>query len=110
MWWLEVRRSAAHESWIGVMANSLHRHSTVMDRVITALIVLACAAIMISPILGAWALLSRFDLRKFNNTKDQVKNGIDCSPVRISNDSEEAGIHVNKNAPLRRSLVRSVNE
>ena len=66
--WLEVRRSAAYESlnaftvesW-NAMANSPHQHATVMDMVITGSIAVAGTVVMISPILGAWALLNRLD-------------------------------------------------
>lgn len=66
--WLEVRHSAAYESLVALhaitvesWANSPHQHATVMDMVITGSIAVAGTVVMISPILGAWALLNRLD-------------------------------------------------
>lgn len=74
--WLEVSRSAALESlndftvesW-NAMANSPHQHATVMDMAITGAILLACTAVLISPILGGWALLIRLDSRGSQNSQ-----------------------------------------
>ena len=74
--WLEVRRSAAYESlnaftvesW-NAMANLPHQHATVMDVAITGTILLACTAVLVSPILGAWALLNRLDSRDSQNSQ-----------------------------------------
>lgn len=74
--WLEVSRSAALESlnaftvesW-NAMANSPHQHATVLDMAITGTILLACTAVLISPILGAWALLIRLDSRGSQNSQ-----------------------------------------
>lgn len=73
---LEARRSAAYkylndftvESW-NAMTNSPHQHATVMDVVITASIALAGTAIMISPILGSWALVNWLDSHGSQNSQ-----------------------------------------
>ena len=74
--WLEVRRSAGYESlnsftvesW-NAMTNSPHQHATVMDVVITASIALAGTAVMISPILGSWALVNWLDSHGSQNSQ-----------------------------------------
>lgn len=75
--WLEVRRSAAYESlndftvesWKAVLANSSHQSMTIMDMAITASIALAGTAIMISPILGSWALVNWLDSHGSQNSQ-----------------------------------------
>lgn len=66
--WLEVRHSAAYESLVALnattvesWANAPHQHATVMEMAIVGAILLACTAVLVSPILGAWALLNRLD-------------------------------------------------
>jgi len=74
--WLEFSHSAALESlnaftvesW-NAMANSPHQHATVMDMAITGAILLACTVVLISPILGGWALLIRLDSRGSQNSQ-----------------------------------------
>lgn len=60
--------------------------------------------------LAFWGFTDWLDTRKPRNMNTQVKYDIEGHPVRVGNDSEEIGIHVNKNAPLRRSPVRYVGE
>ena len=74
--WLEIRHSAAYESLVAFNAttveswvNSPHQHATVMDVAITGTILLACTAVLVSPILGAWALLNRLDSRDSQNSQ-----------------------------------------
>lgn len=82
VWWLATRQSTVNafeslntftvEPW-NAMANSPHQHATVIDMAITGSILLACTAVLISPILGAWALLNRLDSRGSQNS--QVDGG-----------------------------------
>lgn len=83
--WLEFSHSAALESlnaftvesW-NAMTNSPHQHATVMDMAITGAILLACTAVLISPILGGWVLLIWLDSRGSQNS--QVEGG--CEDTR----------------------------
>lgn len=74
--WLEVRHSAAHESLVALnattvesWANAPHQHATVMDMAIVGAILIVCTAVLVSPILGAWALLNGLDSRGSQNSQ-----------------------------------------
>jgi hypothetical protein len=116
MLWLEVRRSAAHESlnsftvesW-KAMANSPHRQATMWEMVMMFTVLILSMAVVVSPVLALWKFLILPESRESQIAQVECDDEDHHDQVR-DDVIEETTIRINKNVPLRRSLVYSAKE
>ena len=116
MLWLEVRRSAGHESlnsftaesW-NAMANSPHRQATMWEMVMMLAVLILSMAVVVSPVLAFWKFLILPDSRESQIVQVECDDEDNHDQVR-DNVIEEITIRINKNVPLRRSPVYSAKE
>lgn len=116
MLWLEVRRSAGHESlnsftvesW-KAMANSPHRQATMWEMVMMFAVLILSMAVVVSPVLALWKFLILPDSRESQIVQVACDNEDHHDQVR-DDVIEEITIRINKNVPLRRSPVYSAKE